>query len=75
MITPEEVRGLVKRVTKLEQCPLNENFQALGLTQEQMSNVCRALLRNYQRTVPMIEYRDTIYTLTDKLNAIKPITV
>jgi len=37
--------------------------------------VCRALLRNYQRTVPMIEYRDTIYTLTDKLNAVKPIHV
>ena len=75
MIKAEEVRGLVKRTAKLEQCPLNENFQALGLTQEQMNNVCRALLRNYQRTVPVIAYSDTIYTLTDKLTGIKPISI
>jgi len=59
MIKAEEVRGLVKRTAKLEQCPLNENFQALGLTQEQM----------------VIAYSDTIYTLTDKLNGIKPISI
>lgn len=67
-ITPDQVRAVVLAQTSLQSFPLNEPFINLGLTNAQLVAVQAKLAKLFNRTVRTIYFKDTVYTLTDRLN-------
>ncbi len=68
-ITPERVRAVFITETKLKDVPLNVEFHDLGATNQNLKQLQGRLAKEFNKTVSTIYFRDTIYTLTDRLNA------
>lgn len=67
-VTPQLVRQAIEERFKLAQLPLNETLARFDLKDFQLISLRMELNTRFKKDVP-VRPSDTIYTLTDKLNA------
>ncbi len=66
--TPNEICSLIKKLMRIEDLPLNCSFSDAGFSNSDLLKIQSGLAKRYHKTAARIDYSDTTYTLTDKMN-------
>lgn len=68
--TTHTVAEVVRQVTGIKNVPIYETFATLGVSSTQLQQIQIKLLRTFKRTVPTLQWQDTVATVNDQLNRI-----
>lgn len=66
-IDENHIRAIVKKIGKLSDCPMDVSMRDLGLDSAQLQRIQFEFTKHFNRTLETIFFRDTVYTLTDRL--------
>ena len=68
IVSPIQIQRIIKRKLGIEQCPFNETLADLGAKEGHCLLIEQSIQTQHNATAKGITLRDTVYSITDKVN-------